>query len=843
MYLFELEMLKAGQTYISVPFSKKDRIIGAQYPYTKIKGFLKVLIPMLLLVPCLIHSQTSLPSDTVEVAPKALSPNELGIYSQRTIQLESSVRELMEQEEELEDIKVALTESDSLVTRQLQVLQDTLTSFSLDQLDKIESDEDLFDDRIQAWQNKSAEWRKATEGYRKEIIFYEEIWDLTADSLKTESSKIAVADTITRNTFERIESQIKKSISRLATLEDDFARWDNNLSLTESRLAITQSQLNEVYELIESKKQTFVNNIWIPEYPPIWKLKREDIFQDYEKNISDRIDALSSRIKRFNRNNTALYYRLLTGLIILMLVTFYLKRKGRQLFRDHPEVAVDYNLLLRHPLIGAIVIFIYGVLILVELPEQITYLLFILFILPMTYVLWKLKGDKRLGYGISFVVFALIFVYLSIFSEAVKQMRITLIVVNVICIYFLILVRKDEEVISRENPYWLGTLPALIPVFMFICGLAILADIIGSVQLSLVLTRAVIGTFLAYIVIKESVLLLESFIYLLAVGPLFRVSNIVKEDSEKLLNGINRYLRIGGYLFWIYFTLGLLKIRKELFERVMDFVNTPLEVGELSISLGDVLSFYIIIQISIWISRLIRYFLDKEVYPRTHLDKGVSSTISLMIRYTIAFLGFILALSAAGVNLNQVVVGISALGIGIGFGLQNIVNNFVSGIILALERPITLGDVVRVDGVEGVVQDIGLRASQIRTWDGADVLVPNGSLISGKLLNWTFTDRARRLNMEVLLPMDSDILEAVAIAQKAVNSVDVLSKKNPPAVNYEGNKDGLSVIRVYGWIDDINQFFSSGTAFRAAVYKALREEGYDISLPVLSIQMQEGEDQ
>ena len=144
---------------------------------------------------------------------------------------------------------------------------------------------------------------------------------------------------------------------------------------------------------------------------------------------------------------------------------------------------------------------------------------------------------------------------------------------------------------------------------------------------------------------------------------------------------------------------------------------------------------------------------------------------------------------------------------------------------------------VRVDDVEGVVRDIGLRASQIRTWDGADVLVPNGSLISGKLLNWTFDDRARRLNIDIRLPLDADVEKALPIVLKAAQSVKELAKDPGPAVNYEGHLDGHSVIRVYGWISDINSFFSGGTAFRVAVFEALKKEGFEISLPVIDVHM------
>jgi len=169
--------------------------------------------------------------------------------------------------------------------------------------------------------------------------------------------------------------------------------------------------------------------------------------------------------------------------------------------------------------------------------------------------------------------------------------------------------------------------------------------------------------------------------------------------------------------------------------------------------------------------------------------------------------------------------------------LQNIVNNFISGIILALERPIKIGDIVKVDEIEGVVQDIGLRASQIRTWQGADVLVPNGYLVSGNLTNWTFSDNRRRLDVEVRLPVGADITKASQVILKATASVPKIMKKPGPYLNFEGINEGTSVIRAYGWINNYNDGISTGTALKIAVYDELKKAGFEISIPKMDIQV------
>ena len=210
-----------------------------------------------------------------------------------------------------------------------------------------------------------------------------------------------------------------------------------------------------------------------------------------------------------------------------------------------------------------------------------------------------------------------------------------------------------------------------------------------------------------------------------------------------------------------------------------------------------------------------------------------------MKKCAITFIGFLFALFGAGVELSKLAIGFGALGIGVGFGfgfgLKNIINNFVSGIILAIERPIKIGDIVKVDDVEGEVKDIGLRASQIRTWDGSDVLVPNDSLISGKLTNKTFDDRRKRLETEVQVGVEVDIRKLMDLIMEAVKTVPDLMEEPGPYVNYIGIIEGKSVLKIYGWINDLSLWRRVGIDLKIAVFEAIRKEGIEISAPFIDV--------
>ena len=169
-------------------------------------------------------------------------------------------------------------------------------------------------------------------------------------------------------------------------------------------------------------------------------------------------------------------------------------------------------------------------------------------------------------------------------------------------------------------------------------------------------------------------------------------------------------------------------------------LTASVTIGSLSVSLGGILAFVIAIWGSLLISRFVRFVLEEDVYSHLVLDRGIPYAISTMLHYAILLVGFFVALGALGIDLTKITILAGAFSVGIGFGLQNVINNFVSGLILLFERPIKIGDIIEVSGNIGEVRQIGIRASIIRTKDGSEVIVPNGLLISGQVTNWTLSD-------------------------------------------------------------------------------------------------------
>jgi len=223
------------------------------------------------------------------------------------------------------------------------------------------------------------------------------------------------------------------------------------------------------------------------------------------------------------------------------------------------------------------------------------------------------------------------------------------------------------------------------------------------------------------------------------------------------------------------------------------------------------------------------------VLPKMDLPRGVGNSISSLSYYALVLIGLMVALAAAGFETSQFALVFGALGIGIGLGLQNVVNNFVSGLILMFERPIQPGDVVEVSGTSGTVRAIGMRATTLTTFEGADVVVPNGTLLSEKLINWTLSDMNRRIDVEVGVAYRSDPRRVLTLLREVAQGTPGISAMPVPAIVFKGFGASSLDFSIRAWTDNFGDWVTIRTEMTARVYEALAKEGIEIPYPQQNI--------
>jgi small-conductance mechanosensitive channel len=258
---------------------------------------------------------------------------------------------------------------------------------------------------------------------------------------------------------------------------------------------------------------------------------------------------------------------------------------------------------------------------------------------------------------------------------------------------------------------------------------------------------------------------------------------------------------------------------------------TPLEVGHLSVSLGDILGFVLVIWLSILVSRFLRFFLEEEVFVRVRLARGVPGTVSRLTHYSVIALGFMVALSASGFGLDRLTVLAGAFGVGVGFGLQDVVKNFVSGLILLFERPIKIGDQIEFGGMSGEVTGIGIRASTLRNYEGADVIVPNGTLLAGQLTNWTYASAPRRMEITVGVAYGTEPKQVLELLLRVASEHADICKTPAPMALFVGFGDSALNFSLRAWTARTDRYLGIKSELTAAVNATLNQAGIEMPFP------------
>jgi len=273
------------------------------------------------------------------------------------------------------------------------------------------------------------------------------------------------------------------------------------------------------------------------------------------------------------------------------------------------------------------------------------------------------------------------------------------------------------------------------------------------------------------------------------------------------------------------------RLWEPLASRVSQLLGTSGSLGQLEFTPGGVLTFVVGVFVAFYLARMIRFLLNEELLARVPWPTGAKSTTATLVYYGVLFAGLILAFSAAGVQTGQFALVLGAVGVGIGFGLQNVVNNFVSGLILMFERPVQPGDIIDVDSLQGRVVEIGLRATRVQTWEGAEVVVPNGTLLSGNLVNWTLSDKTRRVEVAVGVAYGSDLRRVLEILMDvAVAQPDALKDPAPVVLFMGFGTSSLDFVMRFWTRDAANAGVARSDA-GVAVAEALAAAGIAIPFP------------
>jgi len=691
---------------------------------------------------------------------------------------------------------------------------------TLSQLDDFQRHWVQIRDQLAAWTDSLALRAQAVDDQLAQLRRLDETWAATDASAAAQGIPKVLRDSI------------RSTRSSVGQLNGELRAWRTTILNLQGSLAQLSSTVSEELVSLDAREQQMRKHLLVSESEPIWSsvatLSPGSVLRPFRDSIRKSWDDLVA-FARSRRGPLFLHGLLFVALLVLAL---HVRKRSQGWALD--EDAVEMIVLLRErPLSSAALISLLLSPFLHPGPP--------LAFMSLTLLLSAVPAVRLLRVGLladlsvaAFGVLALLLVlaWAELLPPYSPQARMLFLAENAaIGVWLERLIRPSSLVRLRTTDRWRRLVALSARVGQLVVAAAFFANLVGNVSLSVLLTHGTLISLFGAVALQASSGIVDGAFIAFLNSRLGRSLRAVREHGPWLRQRVivlTTILAVGGWLAMALFAFGIFS---EALAGVTATLEANLAVGSLSLSLGDVLALGVTIWVSFALARLVSFFLETDVLPHLSLPRGVPAAITMGVKYTIGLIGFFTALSAAGVQLGQITVLVGAFGVGLSFGLQNIVNNFVSGMILIFERPIQVGDTVEVDQVRGEVRSIGIRSSTIRTGDGAEVIVPNGNLLSQRVVNWTFSDRQRRIDVDVGVAYGSepqqiiDLLLAVARANP-----DVLEFP-PPSALFLGFGDSSLNFSLRAWTLHIETFAQIRSDLGVAVYNALRVAGVEIPFP------------
>ncbi|MBL7685597.1 MAG: mechanosensitive ion channel, partial [Deltaproteobacteria bacterium] len=368
-------------------------------------------------------------------------------------------------------------------------------------------------------------------------------------------------------------------------------------------------------------------------------------------------------------------------------------------------------------------------------------------------------------------------------------------------------------------------------VLIFDLVAIIAADFYGYTYLSDYLAE---GTFLTLMSIPFLAFLSRG-IHELIEQKLFKKPSIVFYVEKDLINywksTFQRWSQIILWGFGLVWISIVWKITIRFYAFIKSFLQMGFTLSDTKITIGLLLQSLLAFYAAMIVSQIIQTILEKNIYPRKKWDRGIQNAISTGFHYVVVFIGFIISIRLLGFDIRNITVLAGAFGVGLGLGLQNLANNFASGIVLLMERPVKVGDIVQFGSVMGKVKKIGARATILETADQSNILIPNGDLLSNQVINWTYANSYGGAALPISVAYGTDV-EALKLLLLEIASAHPEVRKNPaPMVEFKGFGESSIDFILRVWVNEVEDRRNVQSELFFEIEKAFREKKIEIPYP------------
>jgi len=600
--------------------------------------------------------------------------------------------------------------------------------------------------------------------------------------------------------------------------------------------------LSETIDLLDQTIIQKEKTILSVESPPIWQILDSKIFEGIRKQAKDQLAYINISIKYFKANDRPFMYFISISFFTLIYFLYVVKRRSiaieskiaKEKNFDPDQYLQNYlHKIFKRPISVSLLTVLLLIVTNKKVPVEIDELAVLISIVPLMIIIHTLSPKIHRWKTISiFFIYLLIGIIILILNDSEFQrvcyLGLTILLMT-LSLNLLRSIKKNHGKYNAVFPTWFSFNFFRITIFLF--AVSVLSNVIGAYSFSKLLLTAVFNSVHAGAVFYVMSLVISKLFSILIYSKFGQRSYILSRSTEIAQANFAKINKITFTLLWINSILIHFKIETIVYDSLLVFFDLKIAIGSMVIVPGNWIVLIVVIWLSYLLAKFVRFLLEDEILIRIKLPRGVPGTISMLTRYTIFTIGFFIAIMAAGFEMDKLAFIMGGLGVGIGFGLQDVFNNFFSGLILAFERPIQTGDTIQLGDMLGKVKEIGIRSSMVRTIDGAEVIVPNSNLVSNEVINWTLSDKYRRLEIKVGVKYGTDPEKVLEILRKVAEENDKIMKKPDPVSLFIGFGDSSLDFRLLIWTYDFENWLKVQSDINVGVNRALADADIEIPFP------------
>lgn len=634
--------------------------------------------------------------------------------------------------------------------------------------------------------------------------------------------------------FPKDSTTLMKYLQKIQVVAYETTPIDSALKLASNNIQTLLNQVNmTVFKLqssldeIESYQKDMAKHTYKREFDNIWAPPA------YYRPFGEILEFSKTKglltLSFYAENNAGK----LVMLVLLIVTSFVYLRSLKNIYIENKLLKSDFEgqLVLRYPLLSAILIVVsLFQFFFISPPFILNVIFWIASCVSLTIIFNKYVNKYWMRVWLTMVTLFVIAAIVNLVLQASRIERWFMLMISILglVIGLITLIKGRRNELREKWIIWSITFMVLLEFA------AILANVFGRHNLAKTLFIS------GYLNVVIAIIFLWT-VRLINEG-LFLAFNVYSGQERKLFYlNFERVGKKAPVLFYVLLVIGWVVLFGRNF-LAFNYLSKPLQnffsqdrtLGGYTFSIYNLVLFLAIMLTSVMVSKIVSFFAsDRHLVSGKDGQQerqGIGSWL-LLVRISILCIGLFLAVAAAGIPVDRITIVLGALGVGIGFGLQTLVNNLVSGLIIAFEKPVNVGDIVEIGGQGGKMKSIGFRSSVVSNWDGADVVMPNGDLLNSHLINWSLGGNRKRMSIMIGIAYDSDLEKCRQILIGILDGDQRINKNPGPVVQFEQFSNSAIDLRIYFWTKHIADIAATRSDLIVAIVEAFKTNGIAIPFP------------